>query len=96
MELGQPEAERERRDEDDPAADAEEPGEDAADEADQRDDDVPHTRSRNPTTASRSEKPYESWRTGTRCCIAVPARTPTTAGMPTSAAAPGLISPCSA
>ena len=57
MQLRQAEAEDERRDEDDAAADAEEPGEHAGSEAEQPDEHDRHTSSLTPTAASTSAKP---------------------------------------
>ena len=96
VQLRQAEPERERRDEDDAAADAEEPGEDAADEPDQRRRATIVIRAADPDGDEQEREAVGQLRTGTRCCSAVPASTPTTAGMPTSAAAPGFTSPCRA
>ena len=58
MQLGEPEDQRQRRHEDDAAADAEQAGEHAADHADQRDEDQGrHTSSRTPTAASSNANP---------------------------------------
>src|SRR5438128_503574 len=96
VQLSQPEPECKRRHEDDAAAHAEQPGEHAAGEPDRDDEQNRHTSNLTPTAASTNAKPYASLSTGTRCWIAAPATTPTTAGSPTSAAAPGLTSPCAA
>ena len=94
MQLRQPEHEHERRHEDDPAADAEQPGEDSSERADQR------RRAR-----SSYEEPHSDGGEQQREAVREPlhgdpllqrrrrARTPNTAGMPTSAAAPSLTSP---
>src|SRR5262249_34826172 len=93
VQLCQPEDKRECRNEETPTADAEQAGEHAAEDADQGDQNDRHARSRTPTTASSTANPYVSSRTGRRCCSAVPASTPNTAGIPTSIAAPGFTSP---
>ena len=93
MQLRQPEHEHQRRHEEDAAADAEEPGEHAAARADQHDERDRHTRSRTPTAARSTAKPYESRCDRDPLLQRVPTSTPNTAGMPTSAAAPTLTSP---
>src|SRR5581483_7639518 len=96
VQLREAEHEHERRHEQDPAAHSEEPGEHAGEAADGDDEDDRHTSSRTPTAASTNANRYVRRSRGIRCWSAVPATTPTTAGMPTSAAAPGFTSPCSA
>ena len=78
MQLRQPEHEHERRDEDDPAADAEEPGEHAAERGrSATTSDDRHTSSRTPTAASSEREPVaRACCTGIRCCSAVPTTTP--------------------
>src|SRR3954451_20382300 len=98
VELRQPEHERERRDEQDPAADAEEAREDSRERAEHAGrEQRPHqTSSRTPTAASNAANASESVRVARRCWSVVPATTPATAGRPTTAAAPTLISPWNA
>src|SRR5215208_548366 len=87
LELGQSERD-ERRDEQDPAADAEHAGQDACGEAQSDgDEDRRHeTSSEIPIATRSSANAYESVRPLTRCCSDVPATAPAAAGSPTSAA----------
>src|SRR5204863_6600470 len=94
--LGQPEHQDERGHEEDAAPDAEEPSEDAADEAENRREDLHQTSRRIPTAVRTSAKPSVRVRPVTRCCSATPPMTPSTPGIPSSAAAPNLTSPCRA
>src|SRR5436853_475080 len=71
-----------------PAADAEEPGDHPGHDPDERGLDHPTSRL-TATTTRKSAKPIEIVGTGTRCCSAVPATTPPSAGMPISRASSG-------
>src|SRR2546425_11092356 len=87
MSLVQPEREQ-RRDEEDPPADAQQPGHDPGGEAEahgcERDG---HWMSRRtPTTTRSAEKRSEISRRRRRCWSAAPAAAPTAAGSPTRAA----------
>src|SRR5581483_4898137 len=85
---------RERRDEQDPAADPEEPGEQAGDEPEEHCEDVRHRNTMSmPMPTSKAAKRSDNVRTGTRCCSAVPAAAPTAAGTPRSAAYAGSTCP---
>ena len=97
--LDLPETEQdERRDEENPAADAEQPGQDPAPEAEhERGDDDPRAHpaiSQTPTTTRRPANASDNARPESRCCMCVPTRAPATAGTPTRAAYAGLTSPC--
>src|SRR5205814_223044 len=96
VQLREAEAEHERRHEQDPAADAEEPGEHSGEKPEQQHEHDRHASNLIPTASRSAANAYESCRTGMRCCSEVPPTTPSIAGIPTSAAAPGLTSPCAA
>src|SRR4051795_10255613 len=83
--LGLRQEHRERGDEQDPATDAKEPADGAAGEAHNRCEHVIHQGTINSTamTTSRSAKRAATVRSEIRCCSAVPAITPPTAGTPT-------------
>src|SRR5512132_3257380 len=91
--LAKAEHEHERRHEQDPAADSEQAGEDAAEETQDSGQDLHQTSRRIPTAARRTENPIVNVRVWSRCCSATPARAPTAAGSPISAAEPNLMSP---
>ena len=84
LEVRQPEEDRQRRDEERAAADAEEPRDHAGHDADERRLDHVPTSSLTASATSSAAKPSEIHLTGTRCCSQVPNRTPPTAGTPTS------------
>src|SRR4029079_6257746 len=98
VELRQAEHERQRRHEQDPAADAEQPGEYACDQSQhRRQRERPHQTSSQIAMPARSAaNPSESVRAWMRCCRPVPSTAPTAAGRPTTAAAPGFSSPWNA
>ena len=88
LDLPVPEQDRQRRHEQDPAADPEQAGRDAGCHADQRREDHDVSTSWIAAATSRTEKANAIASAGTRCCSHVPASTPPTAGMPTSSASP--------
>src|SRR3954447_25634154 len=88
VDLAEPRHEDERGHEEDAPAHAEEPGDHSGGGADEGGLDHPMS-SFTATTTRKAAKPTEIAETGTRCCNATPARTPPSAGTPTSAASSG-------
>src|SRR3954447_16366044 len=88
VDLAEARHEDERRHEEDSPAQAEETGDHAGGGADEGGLDHPMS-SFTATRTRNAAKPSEIAETGTRCCNATPARTPPSAGTPTSAASSG-------
>src|SRR6185369_9632213 len=92
--MREPDDERERGDEENPAADAEHPRQDPGGKAeDEGVDDRHPMKSLTATATSTTLRSRVSTRVGTCCCAHVPRSTPNTAGNPTSAASGQLTSP---